>query len=320
MTLLDRRQLLFSLATASAAFSIGGSAFASAASSPKDIVLAARDSVGRVIHSYGDSISRGYGTGQFSDLMRGDEPLFPVSCIWAIINQVLGQNEKLVFDGLASGKSWSARDISAFVVPLGGVPDMAALIASRVEANIIRAGDVVVLEDAGDHSRDPSSYQAKWEAMRFAASGRLDVTVIMMSMFDYISPDNKHLMPDFQYDVAMSDGRTMNDATRAAAASELGCVGRTILIDMNAIMDAEVAATRPGHDVPFMHSDGIHPNVWGEMLMAGEIMKASGLQPSIGALAALKRIARENHHALSFGITGFSPYDAQARVEHCLVR
>src|SRR3546814_19826422 len=73
----------------------------------------------------------------------------------------------------------------------------------------------------------------------------------------------------------------MNQATYAAATADLGCIGQTIWLDMNAKMDQwrNAALTADGDNV--IHEDGIHPNVWGQMLMTGEIMKAIGLRPYI---------------------------------------
>ena len=287
---------------------------------PKDTVLLNRGAVDRVIHIYGDSISRGYGTGVFSDEMSPSDPLYAFRSIWSAINLTLADNSLLTFDTTDPEKIVKGKWLSAHMGPAIGTTGTAALIESRVKAGTIRAGDIVVFEDAGDHGSNPADYQAEWEALRLAVAGKHNVTVIMMTMFDYIDPANTHLMPSCQYDVSIG-GVTMNAATIAAYNADLGCVGQTILIDMNARMDKWKTDAFNLHNVAVMNPDGIHPNVWGQMLMAGEIIKACGLLPYISSTATCEAVAAANYAALAYGGgVAFDSSRSASYAKFCLLR
>ena len=198
-----------------------------------------------------------------------------------------------------------------------GDPAAPQTIRDRIAAGVIRSGDVVVFEDAGSHGSDPAAYCAQWQALRAAAGDRHDITVVMMSMFDYLT--NPELMPAYQYDVAIG-GMTMNQATYAAARADLGCIGQTLWLDMNAKMDQWRNSALNGDGVNVIHPDGIHPNVWGQMLMVGEIMKAVGLRPYIADVPSAMALAQANYLALAYGGPNFTANRAREYAKHCLMR
>src|SRR3546814_17858908 len=111
----------------------------------------------------------------------------------------------------------------------------------------------------------------------------------------------------------------MNQATYAAATADLGCIGQTIWLDMNAKMDQWRNSALTADGVNVIHEDGIHPNVWGQMLMTGEIMKAIGLRPHIADVPSALALAEANYPALASGGPGFTAHRARSSAPHCLM-
>lgn len=239
------------------------------------------------VHLFGDSISRGYGLGIFADdpALSTSNPLYAFRSIANMANMVMADN------GLP--------DVFTYRGNLYGSSSFFSTIASLIANNTIKAGDVCVFEDAGDSNMLPDDYQAQFESFRLAASSTNDISIVMMSMFDYSpAPTN------CQFDTVFGT-RTMNQATLAASQTSLSVVGPTSYIDMNAKMDYEttLGPYRMGaYAIPMMHPDGIHPNVWGQALMTGEILKACGyIAPLIRSCASLEAIASANKTALAYG-------------------
>src|ERR1051325_3652852 len=170
----------------------------------------------QTVHLVGDSISRGYALGSFSDTIVPSHPLYVFRSIWTEANAVLAENGVAV----------------RFVYGNTGMGDSTApaRLAARVASGMIGAKDIVIFEDAGDTSMDPDQYQGELEALIDAVA---PAKVYVMTMFDYSpAPLNSQFDTPF---VGGSGGgtRTINDAIRAAAA-----VKGASVIDMNAEMDA----------------------------------------------------------------------------------
>lgn len=249
------------------------------------------------IHFVGDSISRGWALGAFEgETLDPAHPLFKLRSLWSTAQLVLPTG-------------------AAYGGPAMGDPAAASYLEAKIAAGRIRAGDVVVFEDAGPHGGDPSAYQARWEGLRQAVTGKRDITCVMMTMFDYAPA-----AADSQYDRVIG-ARTMNDATRAAAAAtSFPTVGPTILVDMNAAIDSWHSATLTARSVPSMHPDGIHPNVWGQTYMLGEILRATGLDLWITDTGPVRSLCAANWQFLGYGTTDTRWSDGTAAVwaDHCL--
>jgi hypothetical protein len=152
--------------------------------------------------------------------------------------------------------------------------------------------DIVIFEDAGDTSMNPDQYQDELETLIAAAS---PAKVYVMTMFDYSpAPENSQFDKPFVGEPSGA-ARTMNDAIRAAAAAK----GATV-IDMNAAMDAfqaYMAGQTATHDFDNL---GIHPFVFSQTLMVGEILRAIGATPYIRSILSLTTPARANWQALQY--------------------
>ncbi len=272
-------------------------------------VVKHRNDHGAIVHLFGDSIARGRALDNYED---GDRPLDARHPLYR-------------FRSIASTANWALEH--------NGRPERfaycgaidAELIASRVASGVIRAGDTVVLEDAGNYQPGVAAYYRFLLDARHAAEAP-GVTVVMMTMFDYCVGSNMACAnADAQYDRPRRNGPddtgTLNAATRGAATVRVSPQrgrargrqpGRTVLIDMNAIMDDWRSTALTADGVTVMDNDGVHPNVWGQMKMTQHILAAARLRPYITDVDPLQDLAEENHPALSYGSTTFSP--ARARV------
>ena len=268
-----------------------------------DAMIRDRDSFGAVAHLYGDSISRGAALGKFedgSDPLDPAHPLYAFRSIEATANWALehnGRNERFVYCGN--------------IIP--------RVIKARVASGLIRPGDVIILEDAGDYAEGPRSYYQFWSSTRRALS-ESSITLVMMTMFDYCEDGN--LACSMQFDAIVGTQGTLNDATRRAANITDNPVrpnghsqnGNFRFIDMNWIMDdwRRSALTIDGVDV--MSRDGVHPNIWGQMKMTQHYLIAAGLDRYIVDVSPLQDLAERNAAALAYGSTTFTGSRARAYV------
>jgi hypothetical protein len=255
----------------------------------------------RAIVLFGDSISRGYALGGFADVPElATHPLYEFRSIASMGNPALRENGR--------------PEVIAYAGNAVREPSAPARVQSLISDGVIRRGDVVFIEDAGDYARFSPQYRDELIALRRAVVEREAVTCVLMTMFDYSSD------PAFQFDTKDAAGMTRNDAIRAAAAADIPHVGDTILLDMNAKMD-EWRTSALGQDgVDVIHADGIHPNVWGQMFMTGEILKAAG----VGYLATINSaasLAQANWDVLRYGSPYWTgPTRAGQFADHCLRR
>lgn len=203
-----------------------------------------RDQFGQVVFLFGDSIMRGYALGFFPDKateVQKKDPLWSERSPASMLLQ---------------------KGITATYSSFTGQPDVASEAASRIsnliDQNIIRSGDVVVMEDAGRHSSDPLSYFDNWLTVGREFQ-RANVTLVMMTIPDKIqaaelggqSADLYRYSVDF-------NGLSHNDSTRIAA-HVLGAR----LIDLKALIDTAGPSA--------LHEDGIHPNVKGQKILIDAI-------------------------------------------------
>lgn len=278
-------------------------------------VVRHRNAHGAIVHLYGDSIARGKALERYED---GADPLDLEHPLYA-------------FRSIASTANWALEH--------NGRPERFAYcgaintdtIASRIASGVIRAGDTVVLEDAGRYRRGVADYYDFMLRARQAAEAP-GVTVVMMTMFDYCVGANMACAnPDAQYDRARSNGPddtgTLNSATRGAATIRFSSTrardparrpGRTVLIEMNTIMDDWRSSALSMDGVNVMDNDGVHPNVWGQMKMTQHILAAAGLRPYIADVDPLQDLAEANYQTLAYGSASFTPDRARTYVAQML--
>jgi hypothetical protein len=261
-------------------------------------LLANRSAWDRVHHLSGDSLFRGNAIGMYADEASPSMPLYRFRSISAMANWALQES--------------GASDRFVYMYPIpehGNInPDD---IRDYVSNGIIRERDTVILEDAGTHSMNPDAYEMFWDSVRAAVSGTLPITSVMMDMFDFPHDANMATHPNCQYETAFN-GRTMNDATRAAATTSHGYPGQTILLPMRQIATTfrNEMIERYGLD-PANH-DGVHMGVWLQMKMAGVLCKTVGAH--VTNVQPLVDYASENLSRLNYGSATFDT----AAVELCV--
>jgi len=262
------------------------------------------------IHLFGDSISVGFALKKLAPEVEQDHPLYKLRSISSIANPLLEENS-------------SAWRVDAITSLLPEAEKSVTLIHSLFAQRTINPGDIVVVEDAGGHNRNPDEYQKGMKAIRLAITGKHDVTCLMMTMFDYVSELNLCGGTTCRWNVVQPGyTRSMNDATTAAAMADLPTVGRTQLLDMRSRMNEWQTYSAKTYGIPVMFNDGIHPNVWGQMLILGEIFAALGFTSQIKTLNNVQRTVAENWKILGFDTTfpGWNAEQAVAYARQCLIR
>lgn len=256
----------------------------------------------RTIHLYGDSISRGYGLGGFSDLIPTDHPLYLLRSPASMIESVFSDN------GITDSVRY-AGDLF-----IGGIEQTDRL-EQDWDSGLIRVGDILVFEDAGPAAM-PDDYEQQWRALRAVATEYHPVTLLMLEMFDFPPAPE-----DSQYATALGlSERTRNQASAAAAAAQMPYVGQTLRVHLRDTMVQARSSARVYDQVDLILPDGIHPNVWGQMLLVGEVLKAAGYSPLIHSVASLQALAEANWYILAGTSPTFTPYRARQYVEWLLRR
>lgn len=252
----------------------------------------------------GDSILRGAALGKFED---GDDPLDPAHPLYALRTPAVTANWALSANGRAERVAYcGAASVSN--------------IQARISQGAIRSGDFVVIEDAGQVAIGTSSYYSTvlWPAR--VAAAQSGVTVIMLTMWDY--PENGNMAaqyPSMQFDLVRtggaSDAGTLNDVIRRAAtvtatpstASGSGLPGKTLLIDMNWVMDSWRASALSLDGVDPMRRetgvDGVHGGVWADMRLLRELLGIAGWRQWITTTTPIEDLAAANYVYLGYGST-----------------
>ncbi|TBG78626.1 hypothetical protein ELG76_04220 [Rhizobium leguminosarum] len=262
----------------------------------------------RKIHIIGDSIGKGWALGRYEEEITPAYYLYPVylfRSISSMANNVLYENgirDEFYYTGVPAVNFSS--DISTTV----------AAIRALIANGTIRSGDVVVAEDAGQHNQDPDLYQSQWEQVRAAVVDRYDITFVMMSMFSY-----PNAAADYQYSTLFGT-RTMNEATVAAYQATIPNErGQTLWVDMKTAMDNWRSSANSVDNVDVMHPDDIHPNVWGQALMVGELLKALNYRPYLNTADGLKNLAYNQYGLLKYGSTTFNATRAFQYMQKCIL-
>jgi hypothetical protein len=249
----------------------------------------------------GDSWWRGYGLGVFGDQVPANHPVFRLRSPSSMAELILTDNGR-PHDRLCQ--------VGGAAVNLDGTAD---LLRRRLRDGIIRAGDVVFLEDAGDHSGNPDEYEARLLELRAAITERHHVTCVMMTTPDYVTD------PALQWDYPLVGGRTMNDAIRAAARADLDQVGQTLLLDHNATMDWWRIYAYGQHGLPMMLPDGIHTSLWGQLLWVGDMLRVAGWR-GLTNLSTITSIFSANPGYTYYGSQYANPSVVQQYVTYCVAR
>lgn len=245
-----------------------------------------RDNFDHVVFLFGDSISRGFGLRVWADEMDRGNALWELRSPSSMINMML-RDSGIRQERDACGVLSAAANVAVYAgrsgQPLGG-EEAAARLRDLVQRRIIRAGDVVVLEDARDVEERVHPYAANWILVREALRDT-GVTVIMMTM------------PEMEINRPLRDdhGASFNDATRQAAAHAVNGAP-AVLIDMEAALRSfDQRATQFG--VLSLQSDELHPNVWGQCVIAASVLRAAGAESH--AWPSMSSVLREHSRLLT---------------------
>lgn len=208
-------------------------------------IRTSRDAYGRVVHLYGDSLMRGYALGRYADQAAPTHPHY---------------------DRRAPAHDLNARSGGAYTAAYAGVTGAPVAVSPRlgvaVAKRLVRGGDVVVLEAAGDHGGEAEPV-AQTIADARAAIASSGAHVIVLTAFDAIDPERFPHRPveRFQWSLDLGAGSTMNDALIDGA--QRGAAPPAEVLD---IRPAFAAAVRG--DEPVMQADGVHFTVQGQGLLA----------------------------------------------------
>ncbi len=243
---------------------LGASMCAAAADPPFEVLP------GQRIMLKGDSIARGYAFGNYTDLS-------PLRRIPGIGNILLRANQARPPEFLRLENYWQGLEAD-------GSPKTTDSLAAEIRMNIargeLRTGDWLIFEDAGpiDKAVHPApwpwtkdiyrNYRQLLRDMVQAAESTVGRDhIVFMTMFDY---DPK--CAECAWDAVLDDGKhSGNDAIR----DEARALGIRV-IDMNAIMDAANAYLSERGWGRAVGPDGIHPNVYGNWVMALAILREVG--------------------------------------------
>ncbi|MCC7369231.1 MAG: SGNH/GDSL hydrolase family protein [Chloroflexi bacterium] len=161
------------------------------------------------------------------------------------------------------------------------------------DQHIIRDGDTLMLEDAGPHGSDPSWYREALRTLVAVAATRPALTVLLLT-----TPSVPPAPLGCQWD-AVFGGQSHNDAIRAVAAEPWSC--DVVLVDWAVAFTPHHAYALGQWGIPLVHADGIHPNVWGQLLMVRLILEYGSLLPRITTTAPLRALLKANKPLVAYG-------------------
>jgi hypothetical protein len=226
---------------------------------------------GATVHCFGDSIFKGWGFGKYDD----PSPLCRIQDICALLAR----------DNLAAGLKINRLAPRTDEDGKRYADEPGLLVKTRIAEGEIGRDDWIVYEDAGPHGGSYHAYRRKLAGICEAAAGARR-RVLLMTMFDY-----QPKIPDSAYDAPTSDvpARSINDAIRDEAVAQ-----RVGTVDMNRFMDQLQEFLKSEGWGSTCHRDGIHPNVFGNLLMAFVLLRAMGADISDWKLDAIELRCRHS--------------------------
>jgi hypothetical protein len=211
------------------------------------------------VHFAGDSIIKGYGFADYSNPS-------PLARIQDICTLLLDAN-------VASHPVMHRLENANY----GARPG--ALIADNIASGAIGPNDWIIYEDAAD-ARLYRDYRTELRLLADASEGA-NRTLLLMTMFDYATSGTYNMYDRLTDDVPV---KTINDAFR-----DEGVVRGNRVIDMNACMDGyHDYLLANGWGSPVL-PDGVHPNVFGNTLMAFRILRSLGYNIDTWDISSLEQ-------------------------------
>ena len=255
--------------------------------------LSAQIRPGQRILMIGDSITKGYAFGNYTDPS-------PLRTVYGTATLLMQANLPRYPEFMRLSGGW--QGLKPDGTPIGPADTLTGNLQYCIDRGEVHHGDWLIYEDAGEvnmfihpaplrmEKNIYSEYTSALGSMIHAAESATGPGhVLVMTMFDY-QPRCKYC----RWDEPLDDGvHTGNDVIRDTAAK----TGARV-INMRRVMDAAnewIAAKGYGRTVG---PDGIHPNVFGNFVMALAILQSLGYQIQDWKL---DEVARHFRHPQSGG-------------------
>jgi hypothetical protein len=190
-----------------------------------------------------------------------------------------------------------------------GLPKLASRTGEQLERSatdgLIRPVDALAFLDAGKHFGNTRRHEAAWKNIRRAA-GMTGARTLMCTAFDNLANDERTSVGGgrkelFMHDIGWEDGRSHNDAVRAAAADKR-ILAETSLIEMSAMIGLWHRQLQSKYSLSVYLRDNIHLNVWGQMRLSWELF--SRTWPDLANRAtprSIETLARARWKKLKYG-------------------
>ena len=210
-----------------------------------------------VVHLFGDSIMRGYALRKFPDQYTPEEAENEI--LWPL------RSPASMLKFISDGDYWAGY-AGGTGLPYTEDP-RGNTVYARVDNGQVFDDDFIVISDAGEHNNNPAAYYLMLKSLRTLLCD-YDVDVLYVNTYDDIAPGALAIEDEDQYRWSVPiDGMTMNSTFAKAAADEMpDCKADAHLIDIVPNMKA-----LEGRGLSPIQSDGIHPNMTGQWLIAYKI-------------------------------------------------
>lgn len=155
----------------------------------------------------------------------------------------------------------SAQGIANLLAAENGHPEITVAYAGTQDFAVlwehrgVGPDDVIVFENAGTHFNDTEAYRNWLRLWKFAAGQN--------RLYLATTPDLPPATEDSQYDRPLAGGLSINQVVREEAVN---------LLDWDAEFEAKA------HIVDLIQPDGIHPNAFGNFVMAVSLLRAQGVE------------------------------------------
>lgn len=234
----------------------------------------------RIYWLIGDSVFRGYATKSL-DVPVVDR-LKPLCHPESIVNIIAASN------------SSDLRAIFSGALMLSHITEMLM--------DEVQPQDVVAFQDAGLHCQ---SLEAHLHYIRMMRSLCLDLKPIPTVLLTIPSADPATAA--YRFDVPVAGGKTINDVIREAAIAPHPHLSRCRLLDLDAIFNKVHLWAREEYGITLLLDDGIHPNVWGNLVLGIGLSLAAGI--GLSNLEPLARVVSSSSDALAaaYGPTHETP-------------
>ncbi len=276
-------------------------------------VVRERDQYGRVIFFFGDSISRGYGLGNFPDLFKEAEaqkhPLWALRSPASTINFILSGKDIAFMKKCDVSKK---QKLLAVYAGGSGLPriqsakEISQLISDYYLKKIILPGDSIVFEDAGDHHGDPDQFEAALQLLLDQHQKLKGVRILVATTPDLMTDQRRvELMPEnFHWEAPLKTSkskqpRSLNQVYRETA-QRYGTKSTEVrLLEYHKAV-SETSKSLASKQVSLMHEDQIHPNIFGQLIFSTLVLsQEQDVKVPQEPPAVLLKLVRQNIERLS---------------------